>query len=112
MFECPTGRDFIFGSSDGPERPVHKVRLVISSSIFSWMLEPNVAECQRGRCVLKEVSTKTLDALFAILYMHYFGLENLKEEARALLEAAVKYEMVDLKKHREETLIADRRWTT
>ncbi|GAV00923.1 hypothetical protein RvY_11705 [Ramazzottius varieornatus] len=69
------------------------------------MLELNLGRCKTGRCLISDVSAGTLDAVLMLLY---FGCVKYPSElAGDLLVAANKYDLLFLKQHCENTLIAD-----
>ena len=102
IFGSEVGRDFTLVSGDGDERHVHKAVLNASSPVFERMFQSNLEECRTGRCVIPDISTATLDIL--LYFMYYCSVEQLTKNAREIMPAADKYEMLDLKQACEEAL--------
>ncbi|GAV00270.1 hypothetical protein RvY_11145 [Ramazzottius varieornatus] len=106
LYDSDVGRDFILVSSEGEKRPVHKLILSVASPVFHRTYLSNLEECMTGRCVLKDITSATLEKL--LRYAYYGSLEGLsKENAKDVLIAADKYELLEMKEACEDVLIKD-----
>ncbi|GAV08095.1 hypothetical protein RvY_17837 [Ramazzottius varieornatus] len=103
MHSSDIGRDFVLVSSEGTEHPVHKVVLSAASPVFCRMFSSNLEECKTGRCEIPDIDDATLTGL--VRYMYLGCLECVKEDAKKLLAAADKYQVLDLKNHCQNVLI-------
>ena len=102
IFGSDVGRDFVLISGDGDERHVHKAVLNASSPVFERMFQSNLDECRTGRCVISDIFPVTLDSLLSFIY--HCCVDELAKNAKQILPAADKYEILDLKKACEEAL--------
>ena len=105
IYTSDVGKDFVLVSADGTQRRAHKAFLDKSSPFFKAMFQAGGKENKVGQCEMSDISTETLDIL--LRFMYHNCTEKLKESARTVIVAADKYQMADLKKSCEDTLVAE-----